>query len=143
MGPVEYIVIEFPGSQFRGEILPELKKLVADGTVRIIDLVVIKKDADNSVQYFEVNQLSGNEAKLFNELEGEVDDLVNAEDIQFVARSLSPNSAAGLLVWENTWATQFADAVRRAQGKVIAQERIPYEVVQSAIEASHQGSALL
>ncbi len=136
MGPVEYVVIEFPGSQFRGEILPALKDLVASGTVRIIDLVVIKKEANGDIHWFETDQLGGPESKVFADLEGEVDDLINAEDVQRVAQDLAPNTTAGFLVWENVWATRFADAVRNANGRVIAQERIPYGVIQSAIDAS-------
>ncbi len=135
MGPVEYIVIEFPGNQLRGEILPALQDLVAKGTVRIIDLVVIKKDADGHIHSFEVEQLNTDEMQLFANLEGEIDDLLNDEDIHEVAQALDPNSTAGLLVWENTWATQFADAVRRAQGRVLAHERIPNDVMQLAVEA--------
>src|SRR5262245_46806741 len=104
IGPVEYIVIEFPGNQFRGEILPALKDLLAKGTIRVIDLIVIKKDADSNVQWFEAEQLGGSEAILLNEMEGEVDDILNAEDIELVAQTLAPNSTAGLLVWEDVWA---------------------------------------
>ena len=135
MGPVEYIVIEFPGNQFRGEILPALQDLVAKGTIRIIDLVVIKKEADGHIHSFEVDQLDADEVQLFANLEGEIDDLLNDEDIHAVAQALAPNSTAGLLVWENTWATQFADAVRRAQGRVLAHEQVPNTVMQSAVEA--------
>lgn len=139
-GPVEYIVIEFPGNQFRGEIIPALKNLVASNTVRIIDLVVVKKDAGGNIQWIEADQLGGSEAKLFDEIEGEIDDLVNAEDIQLVAQNLAPNTTAGILVWENTWAAPFVAAVRNAKGRVLAHERIPAEVVQSAMEASHPAS---
>jgi hypothetical protein len=135
MGPVEYIVIEFPGNQFRGEILPALQDLVAKRTIRIIDLVVIKKEADGRIHSFEIDQLDANETQLFANLDGEIDDLLNSEDIHMVAQGLAPNSTAGLLVWENTWATQFADAVRRAQGRVLAHEQVPNAVMQSAVEA--------
>jgi hypothetical protein len=134
MGPVEYIVIEFPGNQFRGEILPALKELVANGTVRIIDLVVIRKNADGSVQWLETTQLSGEEALVFGGFGFELGDLLNEEDIQLAAESLAPNSSAGLLVWEDTWATRFADAVRNAHGRVVANERIPRDVVQDALD---------
>src|SRR5262249_20089588 len=140
IGPVEYIVIEFPGNQFRGEILPALKDLVAKGTVHVIDLIVIKKDASGNIQWFEAEQLGGTEATLFNEIEGEVDDVVNAEDIDLVAQDLAPNSTAALLVWENVWATRFAEAVRNAHGRVVAHERIPYAIIQSAIDATQPAS---
>ncbi len=134
IGPVEYIEIEFPGNRFRGEIMPALKELVAKDIVRIIDLVVIKKDADGGVQWLEANQLSGEEAVVFGGLKEEIEDLVNEEDIQLAAQSLAPNTSAGLLVWENTWATRFAEAVRNANGRVVAHERIPHDIVQYAID---------
>jgi hypothetical protein len=142
MGPVEYIVIEFPGSQFRGEILPALQNLVAAEIVRIIDLVVIKKEADGRIQSFEVDQLDTRERQLFANLDGEIDDLLNSEDIHAIAQGLAPNNTVGLLVWENMWATQFADAVRQAQGRVLAHERVPDAVMQSAIEAAPSFSML-
>jgi hypothetical protein len=138
VGPVEYIVIEFPGNQFRGEIMSALKDLVAKGTVRIIDLVVIHKDVDGTVQWLEASELSGEEARVFSGLPVEMADLVNEEDIQLAAQSLAPNSSAGLLVWENTWATRFAEAVRNARGRVVTHERIPHDIVQGAIDAQQQ-----
>lgn len=140
VGPVEYIVIEFPGNQFRGEIMAALKDLVAKGTVRIIDLVVIHKDVDGNVQWLEASELSGEEARVFSGLQVEIDDLVNEEDIQLAAQSLAPNSSAGLMVWENTWATRFAEAVRNANGRVVAHERIPHDIVQGAIDTQQQAS---
>ncbi len=138
MGPVEYIVIEFPGNRFRGDIMPALKELVAKGMIHVIDGIVIKKDASGAVQWFEIDQLDADEARPFDELEGEISDLVNAEDVMLAAQGLAPNSAAALLVWENTWAARCADAVRNAHGRVVANERIPHEVAQSAIEAERQ-----
>jgi hypothetical protein len=140
IGPVEYVVIEFPGNRFRGEIMPELQDLVTKGTVRIIDLVLIRKDADGNVEWLETNELGGEDAKIFAGLQMEIDDLVNEEDIQLAAQGLAPNSTAGLLVWEDTWATGFAEAVRRAHGRVVAQERIPHDVVQGALETYQQTS---
>lgn len=141
IGPVEYIVIEFPGNQFRGDIMPAIKDLVAKGTIHVLDGIMIRKDARGSVQWIEIDQLGGDEAKPFDELEGEILDLVNAEDVLLAAQGLTPNSTAALLVWEDSWATRFANAVRNAQGRVVAHERIPHEVVQTALEAGHQISA--
>jgi hypothetical protein len=138
IGPVEYIVIEFPGNQFPGGIMPAIKDLVTRGTVHIIDGIMIRKDARGSVQWFELDQLSEEEGKPFDELEGEIEDLVNAEDIVLAAQALAPNSTAALLVWEDTWAAQLANAVRSANGRVVAHERIPHEVVQSALAAGPQ-----
>lgn len=138
IGPVEYIVDEFPGKLFRSDILPALKDLVAKRTIHVIDGILIRKDAHGNVQWFEIDQLDADEAKPFDELEGEILDLVNAEDIALAAQGLAPNSTAALLVWEDSWATQLANAVRNAHGRVVAHERLPHEVVETAIEAGHQ-----
>lgn len=135
MGPVEYILIMFPGNQFNGGIVPALRELVESGTIRIIDLLFIKKDGDGTVFTFELNALGADEAAPFDDLDGEIDDLLNAEDIELAAQELPPNSSAGLLVWENVWAARFAEAVRAANGVVIANERIPHALVEAALQA--------
>jgi hypothetical protein len=117
MGPVEYIIIEFPGNQFRGDIMPALKDLVARGTIHLIDGIIIRNDAHGNVQWAEIDQLGGDEAKSFGELEGDILNLVNEEDIMLAAQGLAPNSTAALLVWEDSWATQLANAVRNARGR--------------------------
>jgi hypothetical protein len=133
-GPVEYVLIAFPGNQFNGQIVPALRELVDGGLIRIIDLLFIKKDADGNVMSIELSALAPEEANAFNDLDGEVDDLLNMEDIELAAAALPLNSSAGLLVWENVWATRFAEAVRAANGELIAYERIPHSVVQAALE---------
>jgi hypothetical protein len=140
-GPVEYILIAFPGNQFNGQIVPALRELVDGGLIRIIDLLFVKKDADGNVLSIELSALTPEEASGFDDLEGEVDDLLNMEDIELAAAELPPNTSAGLLVWENVWAARFADAVRAANGEVIANERIPHSVVQAAFEAFQAQSA--
>jgi hypothetical protein len=132
IGPVEYIVVGFPGNQFKGEIAPALADLIESGTIRVIDLVFIKKDADGTVTSFEYDALE--DAVAFSELDGEAGGLLNDEDIELAADMLEPNSSAALLVWEDTWATRFAEAVRNAGGVLIAGERIPHEIVVQALE---------
>ena len=134
-GPVEFIEIVFPGNRFNDEIVPALRELVDSGTVRILDLLFIKKDADGNVQSFELSALAPEESAAFDTLDGEIDDLLSPEDIQLAAQDLPNNSAAGLLVWENVWAARFADAVRGANGAVIANWRIPQAAVDAAFEA--------
>lgn len=141
LGPVEYIVIEFPGDKVSGDIVPSLKELVASGTVRIIDLMFIRKDADGHVKPLEVGQLDGADALRFEDLDAEIDDLVNAEDIQMAASGLAPDSFAALIVWEDVWATRFAEAVRAAHGRVVANERIPRAAVEAAVEATAPAGA--
>ena len=130
IGPVEYIIIEFPGNHFHSEIVPALAKLIDSGTVRIIDLVFIMKDADGKVTTFEFDQLE--ELAPFGTLQGEVTGLVNQEDIDYVTAALQPNSSVAVLVWEDAWAAELASAVRGAGGEVVEGARIPAELVEVA-----------
>jgi hypothetical protein len=138
LGPVEYILIAFPGNKFNGQIVPALRELVDTGIIHIIDLLFIKKDADGNILVVELADADPEEGALFDELDGEVDDLLNMEDIELAAAELPPNSSAGLLVWENVWAARFAEAVRSANGQVIANERIPHALVEAALAAAQQ-----
>lgn len=133
LGPVEYILIAFPGNKFSGQIVPALQELVASETIHIIDLLFIKKDADGNVLVVELDTAEEDEAAPFAGLDGEYGDLLSQEDIELAAAELPPNSSAGLLVWENTWAARFAAAVRAADGQVIANERIPHAVVEAVV----------
>jgi Family of unknown function (DUF6325) len=133
IGPVEYVIISFPGNHFKGEIVPALSKLIESGTVRIIDLVFILKDDQGDVAIFEFDQLE--ELAPFSTLQGEAGGLVNEEDIAYAADALEPNSSAALLVWEDTWATEFAQAVRNADGIILEGARIPYQLVDEAFAA--------
>lgn len=133
LGPVDYLVVEFPGSNFNGEILPELVDLVQQGVVRVLDLVVIKKQDDGSFDAFEFDDI---EQGLLGELRGlerELADLLTEDDVSSAAEALEPGSTAALLVYENRWAARFAGAVRRSGGQLVAGGRIPMEAVLEAI----------
>lgn len=134
-GPYEFILIVFPGNRFNGRIVPALRELVENGTIHIIDLVFLKKDAAGDVQTFELSSLEHDEVAEFDELDGEIDSLLSLEDIQIAARDMPANSSAGLLVWENVWAARFAEAVRAADGQVIANQRIDGAFVEAALKA--------
>src|SRR3954447_3761590 len=110
IGPVEYIIVGFPGNQFNGEIAPELGKLVESGTIRILDLVFITKDADGDVRAVELEDHA--DVALFNALDGEVGGIISDEDIEYAATELEPNSSAALLIWEDVWAAPFVAAMR-------------------------------
>jgi len=110
IGPVEYIIVGFPGNEFSGKIAPELIALVESETVRILDLIFIGKDAEGNVVSFEIDDLDALAG--FADLDGEVGGLIGAEDIEFAAAQLEPNSSAALLIWEDRWAAPFAQAVR-------------------------------
>jgi hypothetical protein len=137
IGPVEYLELAFPGNQFKGEILPALQELVVNDTINIIDLVIVKKDADGSITIAELSELDESEAALLAPLQSELRDLLNEDDILMLAEDLPDNYTAALLVWENRWATRFAEAVRNAGGIMVANERVPHDVVMAAIEAGN------
>ena len=136
LGPVEYVVIGFPGNKFKGKIAPALTDLIAKDTIHIIDLVFVKKDVDGSVSSFEWDQLGSDELAALQGITGEIRDLINEDDIQRFAEALEPNTSAAILVWENTWARAFANAVRDANGKLVAYDRIPREIIEAAIQAA-------
>jgi hypothetical protein len=132
MGPVEYIVVSFPGNKFNGQIAPELVALVESGTVRILDLIFIGKDAEGDVLALEIDELS--DVAGFDQLPGEVGGLIGPEDVEFIGSQLEPNSSAALLIWEDVWATPFASAVLASGGVLLQGARIPHAVIESALE---------
>ena len=129
-GPVEYIIVGFPGNDFTGEIAPALVKLVEDGTVRVLDLIFVSKDSDGNVLSFEYDALEGLAA--FAEIDGECGGLISEDDIAYAAAGLEPNSSAAMLIWEDVWATEFVTAVRGAGGVLLEGGRIPPEIVETA-----------
>ena len=134
IGPIEYIVVGFPGNKFKGEIVPALAELVENGTIRILDLVFIIKDEEGNVGAVELADLDPeDEAAGMADITDIDAGLLNEDDIALAADALEPNSSAGLLVFENVWATRFAEAVRNADGQLLANERIPHDVVQAAL----------
>ncbi|HEX5902876.1 MAG TPA: DUF6325 family protein [Actinomycetota bacterium] len=134
IGPVEYLIVAFPGNQFKGEIVPALAELVEAGTIRIIDLAFVMKDADGAVVAAELGDLDSDVFKAFDALSPEGLGLLNEEDLAAAGEELEPNSSAALLVWEDVWATKLRDAILNAGGEVLDLERLPYEVVQAAVE---------
>jgi hypothetical protein len=135
MGPVEYLIVEFPGNKFNGEIVPALADLTNSGIIKIIDLLFIKKHADGSVESIELNGLAPAEAAPFDAVDGEVNDLFNQEDIALAAEKLQPNSSAALLVYENVWSTTLRNAIVNAHGRLVDSGRIPAAVIEAAMAA--------
>ncbi len=133
IGPVEYIIVGFPGNKFNGEIAPELIALVESGTVRILDLIFIGKDADGNVVSFEIEDLEGFAA--FADLDADVGGLISPEDIEYAAAQLEPNSSAALLLWEDVWAAPFAKAVLDSGGVLLDGARIPHVFIEAALSA--------
>jgi hypothetical protein len=140
IGPVEFMVVAFPGNKFTGEIAPALKELVDSGTIRIIDLAFVMKDAGGNVAAMEIEELDSNVGKAFQTIEAEIGELVNQEDLMMVGNSLEPNSSAALLVWEDTWATKFAQSLANAGAVVLDIQRVPRDVIEAALEYSQAAS---
>jgi len=134
IGPVEYMIVAFPGNRFKGEIAPALKELVDSGTIRIIDLAFVMKDADGAVVTAEMADLDSEVYKAFDALSPETLGLLNEEDLAAAGEELDPNSSAALLVWEDVWATKLRDALRNAGGELLDLERVPGEVVEAAVK---------
>ena len=133
MGPVEYVVIGFPGNRFKGEIVPAVAELVDNDIVRIIDVAFIKKDTDGNVTMFEYDALDDVLQYGFAEVDGEAGGVLSDEDLELAAEALEPDSSAALIVWEHRWAARVAQAIRDAGGRIIAGERVPDEVVEQAL----------
>lgn len=139
IGPIEYIVVGFPGNQFNGQIAPALADLIDNETIRILDLVFIAKDADGDVTAFEYDELE--ELAAFGDLNGEVGGLIGPEDIAHAAEGLEPDSAAALLLWEDSWAIPLVEAMRSSGGVLLEGGRIPHDLAEEALAGLDSGGA--
>jgi hypothetical protein len=133
-GPIDFLALVFKTDQLKGEIMPELLELVKNKVVRVIDLVIIQKDENGHHQALEIQQLSPDLLAVFDPLGVEISGMIQVEDIDNVAEVMENGTNAALLLFENLWAIKFKEAVLRANGQLIAQERIPFEVVNEALE---------
>jgi hypothetical protein len=135
LGPVDYIVVEFPGSKFNGEIAPTLVDLVDRGIIRVLDLIMIVKEADGSFDAIEIADLDESEVGELLRLETQIAELLSEEDVASLAAAIEPGTTAALLVYENKWAAPFATAVRHSGGQLVANGRIPIQALVAALEA--------
>jgi hypothetical protein len=135
LGPVDYLVVEFPAgaSSFTGEMAAELRALVDSGIIRVIDVLILTKDADGTVEAAELSDIA--ELGDLQAIEAELAELLAAEDVDHLAAAMEPGSTAGVLIWENLWAAPFASAARRSGGQLIANGRIPIQAIIASIEA--------
>ena len=134
IGPVEYLVVAFPGSRFKGEIAPALADLVESRTIRIIDLAFVAKDEDGEVAAFEVSDLDPEVQEALERMGAQESGLFNDDDLMAAAEEIEPGSSAALLVWEDLWAARLTEAIRDADGVLLDLGRIPHEVVVAARE---------
>jgi hypothetical protein len=135
LGPIDYLVVEFPAgaSNFTGEMARELVKLVDAGTIRVVDILILQKDADGSVEAMELSDVG--ELGELQAIEAQLAELLAEEDVLNLAACMEPGSVAGVLIWENLWAAPFASAARRSGGQLIANGRIPIQAIIASIEA--------
>ena len=140
MGPIDYLVLEFPGNRMTGEAFPLLVDLVDRGVVRILDLVFVRKETDGSVVGLELTDLNGDGELDLSVFEGVSSGLVGEDDIQDAGNVLEPGSSAGILVYENLWAAPFAAAIRRSGGQLVASGRIPVQALLAALDSDQLAS---
>ncbi|HEX6115933.1 MAG TPA: DUF6325 family protein [Solirubrobacterales bacterium] len=134
MGPIDYLVIEWPGGQPTGGAAPLLVDLVDRGLIRVLDLAFVRKAEDGAAEPLDISELAA-EVEGMSQLIGAASGLLDSEDLDQVANALDPGSAAGILVYENAWAGPFAAAVRRGGGELVANGRIPVQSILAALDA--------
>jgi hypothetical protein len=136
MGPIDYIVLEWPGRQPDGSVAPLIIDLVDRGIIRIIDIALMVKDEDGHVAALDLAALEGE----FSEFDGASTGLLDQEDLDEAAAALEPGTSAAVLVWENRWAAPVAVAVRKSGGQLVASGRIPVQAILAALDAA-EGAA--
>jgi Family of unknown function (DUF6325) len=140
LGPVDYLVVEFPAAKanFSGEMATQLGSLVDRKLIRVLDLLLLRKDLDGSVEVAELNELAAVDVGELLALEADLAMLLAEEDVEAIGGALEPGSVAAVLVYENSWAGPFASAVRRSGGQLVASGRIPTQALLAAVEADAQ-----
>jgi hypothetical protein len=135
LGPVDYVVVEFPAGakNFTGEMAAELLKLADAGTIRIIDVLILDKYEDGSIEATELSDIE--QLGAMQAIEADLAELLAAEDVDHLAAAMEPGSTAGVLIFENLWAAPFASAARRSGGQLIANGRIPIQAIIASVEA--------
>ena len=136
IGPVELLVLKFPGNQFTGEVGPALKELVDSGTIRIIDLLFAITDPQGNISVVELSDLDSAAKGEFDPVVTDQTDLLTHDDARSLAAGLGPDSSGAIMLFENTWATRFRDAVLGAGGELVLNERIPKAAVDKMIESA-------
>ena len=135
LGPVDYLIIEFPADaqNFTGEMAAELVRLSDAGTIRVLDVLLIQKGEDGSIDALELDEAPGLDD--LRALEANLAEILAADDVVHLAAAMDPGTVAAVLVWENTWAAPFGSAARRAGGQLVATGRIPIQAIAASMEA--------
>ncbi|MGX1267478.1 DUF6325 family protein [Streptomyces phaeoluteigriseus] len=141
MGPVDYLILEFPGNRMTGEGLPLLLDLVDRHVIRVLDLCFVRKDDDGSVTALEIADMDGDGGLDVSVFEGASSGLLGEDDLEEAAAVLEPGSSAGIIVYENLWAAPLAAALRRSGARMVANGRIPFEDLLTTLEAAETQSA--
>ena len=131
MGPIDYVVIEWPGRQPEGEAAPLLMDLVERGVIRVLDIAFIAKDEDGTVDSAEMSDFGD----AFAEFEGASSGLLGEDDLQEAGTALAPGTCAAVLVWENRWAAPLAVTLRRSGAQLVASGRIPVQAILASLDA--------
>jgi hypothetical protein len=135
LGPVEVLVFSFPGNQFNGEIIPELERLTANGTITVIDGVFVTRDLAGDITFVEFEQLgAGHDAARLASVLDQVESLISDEDIQELAEGLAPGDSEAILVFEHTWAKPFRDAIVGSGGILTGEMRLPGAAVDELLD---------
>jgi len=142
LGPVDYLVVRFPAGKanFFGEMATQLKALIKNNTIRVLDLVILTKAEDGSIAAAELRDADDSEVGELRSLERDLAVLLAEEDVEQIGEMLEPASAAAVLVWENSWAAPFASAVRRSGGELVTSGRIPTQALIAAVEAEREAA---
>ena len=135
LGPVDWIVVEFPNAKLTGEIAPIIDDYVGRGLIKILDLLFLQKDQDGSLDAFEASDLDDSEVGELRGYEKDLAMVLSEQDVADLAATIEPGSSAAVLVWENLWTAPFGAAVRHAGGQLAASGRIPIQAVLAAVEA--------
>jgi hypothetical protein len=133
IGPIELLVVKFPGNQFKGEIAPALQELIDNGIIHVIDLIFAIKDETGNLAVLELNDLGDERLAVFQPKPSELSGSLTEDDARSLAGGLENNSSAAIMLFENVWATRFADALRNADGQLILNERVPRAVIDELI----------
>jgi hypothetical protein len=133
-GPIDFLALEFQGNQFKGEILPALLELVNKEIIRVIDLVIVQKDAQGKVTMRELQQMEPSVVSIFDPLKAQISGMIQEGDLEMIGEKVDNNTTAAVMLFENLWAIKFKEAVLNANGRVVMQERVPHEIVLETME---------